>query len=33
MAALPERSDVAVEMIRSFCLAGLQLTMTQFNKK
>lgn len=32
-AALPERTDVAVEMIRSFCLAGLQLTMTQFNNK
>lgn len=32
-AALPERADVAVEMIRSFCLAGLQLTMTQFNNK
>jgi len=33
MAALPERADVAAEMIRSFCLAGLELTMTQFNKK
>ncbi|KAB2826695.1 MAG: aminoacyl-tRNA hydrolase [Paludibacter sp. 47-17] len=32
-AALPERTDAAVEMIRSFCLAGLQLTMTQFNNK
>lgn len=32
-AALPERADVAVEMIRGFCLAGLQLTMTQFNNK
>lgn len=33
LAALPERADMAVEMIRSFCLQGLQLTMTQFNKK
>ena len=30
---LPERIDKAIEMIRSFCLAGLQLTMTQFNNK
>lgn len=33
VSALPERADIAVEMIRSFCLAGLQLTMTQFNNK
>lgn len=32
-AALPERADKAIEIIKSFCLAGLQLTMTQFNNK
>jgi PTH1 family peptidyl-tRNA hydrolase len=31
--AIPERAERAVEMIRSFCLAGLELTMTQFNNK
>ena len=30
---LNDRAEVAVEMIRSFCLAGLELTMTQFNGK
>ncbi len=30
---LPERMDMAGEIIRSFCLAGLTLTMNQFNKK
>ena len=30
---LPERAERAVEIIRSFCLAGLELTMTQFNNK
>jgi PTH1 family peptidyl-tRNA hydrolase len=30
---LPERIDKAIEMIKSFCLAGIQLTMTQFNNK
>jgi len=30
---LPERVDKAIEIIKSFCLAGLQLTMTQFNNK
>ena len=30
---LPERVDKAIEMIKSFCLAGMQLTMTQFNNK
>ena len=30
---LAERIDKAIEMIISFCLAGLQLTMTQFNNK
>jgi len=31
--AIPERCEQACEMIKSFCLAGLELTMTQFNKK
>jgi len=31
--ALPDRVDLAVEMIKSFCLAGLELTMSQFNGK
>lgn len=30
---LPERLDVACEMIKSFCLAGINFTMNQFNKK
>lgn len=30
---LPERIDLAVEMIRSFATAGPQLTMTNFNNK
>lgn len=30
---LPARVEKAVEMIKSFCLQGLQLTMTQFNNK
>ncbi len=32
-AILPERMDMAGEIIKSFCLAGLTLTMNQFNKK
>jgi PTH1 family peptidyl-tRNA hydrolase len=28
-----ERIVVAIEMIKSFCLAGIQITMNQFNKK
>lgn len=31
--AIPERAEYAAEMIKSFCLAGLELTMTQYNKK
>jgi PTH1 family peptidyl-tRNA hydrolase len=31
--SLPERTDMAGEIIKSFCLAGLELTMTQFNGK
>ena len=30
---LPERAEKAAEMIKSFCLAGLELTMTAFNGK
>lgn len=31
--ALSEKADRCTEIIRSFCLAGLELTMTQFNGK
>ena len=31
--AIAERAEYAAEMIKSFCLAGLELTMTQYNKK
>lgn len=30
---LPERIEIAGEMIKSFCLAGITITMNQFNKK
>ena len=30
---IPARAEKAIEMIKSFCLAGLELTMTQFNNK
>jgi PTH1 family peptidyl-tRNA hydrolase len=30
---IPERAEIACEMIKSFCMAGLELTMTQYNKK
>ncbi len=30
---LPERIEKAEEIIKSFCLAGVQITMNQFNKK
>ena len=30
---LPERIEVAVDMIRSFCLSGIEVTMNQFNNK
>ncbi len=30
---LPERIDKAVEIIKSFCLAGIDITMNQYNKK
>jgi PTH1 family peptidyl-tRNA hydrolase len=32
-AVLAEKIETSVEIIKSFCLAGLQLTMNQFNKK
>jgi len=31
--ALPERLDMCSEIIKSFCLAGIQNTMNQYNKK
>lgn len=31
--ALAERAERCAEIIQSFCLAGMQLTMTQFNNK
>ena len=30
---LPERIDTAVDMIRSFCLSGINTTMNQYNNK
>ena len=30
---LPERIDAASDIIRSFCLAGVDITMNQFNKR
>ncbi|MDR2087028.1 MAG: aminoacyl-tRNA hydrolase [Dysgonamonadaceae bacterium] len=30
---LPERIEKAVEIIKSFCLAGMEITMNQFNNK
>ena len=32
-AAIPERAERCAEIIQSLCLAGMQLTMTQFNNK
>jgi len=32
-AAISERAERAAEIIQSFCLTGLELTMTQFNNK
>ena len=31
--AIPERLEKACEIIKSFCLAGLDITMNQFNHK
>lgn len=33
MKLMPERLETAVEIIKSFCLAGLNITMNQFNNK
>jgi PTH1 family peptidyl-tRNA hydrolase len=33
MKTIPDRCKTSIEMIKSFCLAGLELTMTQFNGK
>lgn len=30
---LPERTEVAIEAIKAFCLSGLSFTMTNFNNK
>jgi PTH1 family peptidyl-tRNA hydrolase len=30
---LPERIETAAEIVKSFCLAGVNITMNQFNKK
>ncbi len=30
---LPARLDAAVEIIKSFCWAGVHITMNQYNKK
>lgn len=30
---LPERLDMAGEIVKNFCLAGIDITMNQFNKK
>lgn len=33
MKTMPERMEKAVEIVKSFCLAGIQITMNQFNNK
>ena len=33
MQAMPERLETAGEIVKSFCLAGLNITMNQYNKK
>ena len=33
MKSMPERVSIAVDIIKSFCLAGMAITMNQFNKK
>ncbi len=33
MRLMPERLEMAAEIIKSFCLAGLNITMNQFNNK
>ncbi|MGV8962666.1 MAG: aminoacyl-tRNA hydrolase [Candidatus Saccharimonadaceae bacterium] len=32
-ALIPAKYDVAIDIIKSFCLAGINITMNQFNKK
>lgn len=31
--AMPQRLERAIEIVKSFCLAGVQITMNQFNNK
>ncbi|MDR1938151.1 MAG: aminoacyl-tRNA hydrolase, partial [Tannerellaceae bacterium] len=31
--AIPEKLKTAAEMVKSFCLAGVQITMNQYNNK
>jgi PTH1 family peptidyl-tRNA hydrolase len=31
--AIPEKLQTAVEMVKSFCLSGVQITMNQYNNK
>ncbi len=33
MQLMPERLDVAIEIIKTFCLAGLSIAMNQYNNK
>ena len=33
LALMPEKLDRAVEIVKSFCLAGIQITMNQYNNK
>lgn len=33
LSAMPEKQKQAVEIMRSFCLAGMQITMNQYNNK
>ena len=33
LSALPQRTEQAVEIVKSFCLAGLQITMNAYNNK
>lgn len=33
MKTMPERTEQASEIIKSFCLAGIDITMNQYNKK
>jgi PTH1 family peptidyl-tRNA hydrolase len=33
LGAMPEKLKTAAEMVKSFCLAGVQITMNQYNNK